>query len=77
VIEPRQFPATFYHDLRFEFNINPRHQFYFGVDNALDTHPPFGLTGTGNATADRGGGGTAAIYDAFGRKFYAGVRARF
>jgi outer membrane receptor protein involved in Fe transport len=76
VIEPRQFPATFYHDLRFEFNINPRHQFYFGVDNALDTHPPFGLTGTGNATADRGGG-TAAIYDAFGRKFYAGVRARF
>jgi outer membrane receptor protein involved in Fe transport len=75
-IEPRKFPDVFYHDLRFEWDLNKAFNFYLGVENLLDTHPPFGLTGTGNATADRGGG-TAAIYDAFGRRVYAGVRARF
>ena len=76
VIEIREYPETFYHDLRAEFNLDRRFQFYVGVDNVLDTHPPFGLTGTGNAAGDRGGG-QAAIYDAFGRKVYAGFRARF
>ena len=79
VIEPREFPAVFYHDLRFEWNLNQRFQFYMGVDNVLDTHPPFGLSGTGSAVADRVGqaAGIAAIYDAFGRKVFAGFRARF
>jgi outer membrane receptor protein involved in Fe transport len=76
VIGVREYPEVFYHDLRFEFDLNKKFQFYAGVDNVLDTHPPFGLSGTGNAAGDRGGG-TAAIYDAFGRKVYAGFRARF
>jgi outer membrane receptor protein involved in Fe transport len=77
-VEIREYPATFYHDLRFEFNLNQQFQFYFGVDNVLDTHPPLGVSGTGAAgnTGDRGVG-TAAIYDAFGRKVYGGFRARF
>jgi outer membrane receptor protein involved in Fe transport len=75
-IEPRKFPDVFYHDIRLEWDVARNFNFYVGVENLLDTHPPFGLTGTGNATADRGGG-TAAIYDAFGRRMYAGVRARF
>jgi outer membrane receptor protein involved in Fe transport len=78
VIEPRQFPQTFYHDIRFEWNLNQRFQFYFGMDNVLDTHPPFGLSGTGTTgTAGDRGTGNAAIYDAFGRKVYGGFRARF
>jgi outer membrane receptor protein involved in Fe transport len=75
-IEPRKFPDVFYHDLRLEWDLNREFNFYVGVENLLDTHPPFGLTGTGSAVADRGTG-TAAIYDAFGRRVYAGVRARF
>jgi outer membrane receptor protein involved in Fe transport len=72
-------PGVFYHDIRFEFNLNQQFQFYVGMDNVLDTHPPYGLTGTGGigATDDRGGGGVSSIYDAFGRKVYGGFRARF
>jgi outer membrane receptor protein involved in Fe transport len=78
VIEIQKVPAVFYHDLRFEMNLaDNKYQFYVGVDNVLDTHAPYGLSGTGSfANGDRGGG-TAAIYDAFGRKFYTGFRARF
>jgi outer membrane receptor protein involved in Fe transport len=77
-IEIVEFPATFYHDLRFQVDLNRQFQFYFGVDNVLDTHPPFGLSGTGTTgTGGDRGTGTAAIYDGFGRKVYAGFRARF
>ena len=69
---------SFYHDIRFEWNLNREFQFYMGIDNVLDTHPPFGLSGTGTiGTGGDRGTGTAAIYDAFGRKVYAGFRARF
>ena len=59
--------------------VNRQFQFYMGVDNVLDTHPPYGLSGTGSPTADSASraNATAAIYDAFGRKVYAGFRARF
>jgi outer membrane receptor protein involved in Fe transport len=78
-----EYPETFYHDIRFEWNvpaggIRPELQFYTGIDNLLNTFPPLGLSGsgTGGAGADRGTG-NAAIYEALGRTFYAGVRARF
>lgn len=78
IIEPRTFPETFYHDVRLEWDVNREFEFYVGVDNLLDTHPPYGLSGTGTTgtTGDRGTG-NAAIYDPFGRKVYAGFRARF
>jgi outer membrane receptor protein involved in Fe transport len=77
-VEIRQYPEVFYHDIRFEWNLNQKFQFYMGMDNLLDTHPPFGLSGTGTSgTGGDRGTGTAAIYDAFGRKVYAGFRARF
>jgi outer membrane receptor protein involved in Fe transport len=78
-IEPRTYPAVFYHDIRMEWNLNRQFQFYMGVDNVLDTHPPYGISGTGSPTADSANraNATAAIYDAFGRKVYAGFRARF
>jgi outer membrane receptor protein involved in Fe transport len=81
VVEVVEFPAVFYHDLRFEYNMNEKYQFYMGIDNVFDKRAPFGLSGTGviGATGDRGDrfSGNASIYDAFGRKLYAGFRARF
>ena len=67
------YPAVFYHDLRFEWDVNkeaggPNLNFYVGVDNVLDRMPPLGSTATGAGSA---------IYNFRGRNFYAGARARF
>jgi outer membrane receptor protein involved in Fe transport len=80
-----QTPETFYHAIRFEWNIsngdNGRSgfRFYGGIDNLLDTYPPFGMTGTGDFGAgnDRASPSRAAIFETQGRTFYAGFRARF
>ncbi len=68
-----KYPAVFYHDLRFEWDVNkeaggPNLNFYVGVDNLLDRMPPLGSTATGAGSA---------IYGFRGRSFYAGARARF
>jgi hypothetical protein len=47
------------------------------MDNVFDTHAPFGLAGTGTTGITDRGTGNASIYDAFGRKLYAGFRAKF
>lgn len=71
----KMYSAVAYHAIRFQYDIDnlggfaKSYQFYAGVDNLLDQHPPFGNTGT--ATAGAG------IYDVRGRNFYAGFRARF
>jgi len=74
-------PAVYYHDIRFEWNVlggqttsRQALNFYFGVDNVLDRHPPLGSLATG---AGPGGVGSAAIYGVRGRNFYGGFRARF
>ncbi|HUQ12678.1 MAG TPA: TonB-dependent receptor [Novosphingobium sp.] len=69
----RKYKAVFYHDLRFDVDVNeegtgPKLNFYFGVENLLNRHPPLGLTGTGAGSA---------IYDFRGRSFFAGAKARF
>ncbi|MCA0207842.1 MAG: TonB-dependent receptor [Proteobacteria bacterium] len=68
-----KYPRVFYHDLRFEWDVNkssggPNINFYAGVDNVLDKMPPYGSTATGAGSA---------IYSFRGRSFYAGARARF
>lgn len=69
----REFPEVFYHDIRLQFEvpeggIGKSLQFFVGVNNLLDTHPPLGSTATGSGSA---------IYDFRGRYFYTGIRARF
>lgn len=78
VIGVEQFPATFYHNIRVEYDLDKKFKFYLGIDNLLNTHAPFGMAGTGTAgsNGDRGTG-NAAIYDAFGRKLYMGFKANF
>ncbi|MEO7383419.1 MAG: TonB-dependent receptor, partial [Novosphingobium sp.] len=61
------YPAKWYHDFRFEAEVNDRFKFYVGIDNAFDVRPPFDLLGT------EGG----SLYDPTGRFFYAGFKANF
>lgn len=68
-----QFPISEYapqltHDFQLGFRVNSKFRGYVGVDNALDTLPPYGLTGTG------AGGG---IYSVTGRFMYAGVNLKY
>jgi outer membrane receptor protein involved in Fe transport len=62
------YPDTFYHDVRFGVDVGPKFNFYMGVDNLLNTKPPYGLGGIG---------GGSSIYDVYGRFYYAGVVAKF
>ncbi|HET7816831.1 MAG TPA: TonB-dependent receptor [Sphingomicrobium sp.] len=65
----KYYPEVFYHNLRFGFEPpETNYRFYMGVDNVLNTLPPFGLDGTG-------GGG--AIYPNTGRFFYAGAQIKY
>jgi outer membrane receptor protein involved in Fe transport len=72
-IDPRFYPAVFYHDLRLDFAVRGGERgrdlnFYVGVDNILDRKPPLGTTAT-NANS--------GIYNIRGRNFFAGFRAKF
>jgi outer membrane receptor protein involved in Fe transport len=60
--------AVTYHDLRLGVSIQPKQQFFLGVDNLTDEHPPLGSTGIG---------GGSGIYDNIGRRFYAGFNVKF
>ena len=55
--------AVMYHDVRLGFTI-PHYQFYLGVDNVFNRHPPLGLTGAGEGSG---------IYNGIGRFYYAGA----
>ncbi|GGB29303.1 TonB-dependent receptor [Sphingomonas metalli] len=68
-------PAKFYLDTQASFKAASQYEFYFGVDNLLDTKAPNILSGspynvTGTDTA-------AGVYDVFGRRYYVGARFRF
>ena len=62
------YPSTFYHDVRFAIEVSDKFEFSGGVQNLLNTLPPFGLSGAG---------GGSGIYDNRGRFFYAGFKAKF
>jgi iron complex outermembrane recepter protein len=67
-------PAQFYLDMQATYQISKQFDLYVGVDNLLDhdapnilSGSPFNVTGTDTA---------ADVYDAIGRRGYAGVRVR-
>lgn len=66
--DTEKYPAVFYHNVRFGFELDNGFEFDMGVDNVLNTNPPLGLTGIG---------GGSGIYQVRGRNFYAGVKAKF
>ena len=62
------YPAFFYHDIRVGYNANSRYNFYVGIENIANKHPPLDVSGTG---------GFSGIYDNRGRMYYAGAVAKF
>jgi len=66
------YPSVMYHDLRvayrFDNLVGKRAEVYAGVDNVLDKHPPLGLDALGAGSA---------IYDVWGRRWYAGFNLQF
>jgi outer membrane receptor protein involved in Fe transport len=67
----RQFyPSVSYHDVRaaYDFGADDKYNVYLGVDNLGDKEPPLQLTGAGDGSG---------IYEARGRFFYAGFKAKF
>lgn len=68
-------PAQIYNDFQFTYSPQKSTEFYIGVDNAFDRAPPPVISGLpGNVTGTE----TAAdVYDAIGRRYYAGVRIKF
>ena len=66
-VTQRKYPEVFYHNIRGQVDVNEDFLFYAGIDNFLDTIPPFGLLGTAGGDP----------YDTVGRYFYAGIRANF
>ncbi|HEY0628138.1 MAG TPA: TonB-dependent receptor, partial [Sphingomicrobium sp.] len=80
--DPVKYKSVFYHDIRGEVELKNlgfgrQLNFYAGVDNIFDKHPPLGLAGTGTTGITDRGTGNAAIYDAKGRFIYAGFKAQF
>jgi hypothetical protein len=69
-------PAKTYVDLQLNYTVG-KSMFYLGIDNAFDTKAPrFDTNGLINGGTT--GAGTAAdVYDAIGRRYYAGVRMSF
>jgi outer membrane receptor protein involved in Fe transport len=67
------YPNVFYHDVRFDYEVNEQFNFYVGVDNLLNRFPPFGGTGIG---AGFDNVGVTGLFDNRGRYMYAGIRAR-
>lgn len=64
----------FYHNARFSFRVEKDYEFYVGVDNILDSKPPFFPSSTaGTQALDT----IPAYYDVFGRSFYVGFKADF
>lgn len=62
------YPEVFYANVRAGVNIAKNGNFFVGVDNLTNRIPPLGSTGIGGGTG---------IYDAVGRRFYAGITAKF
>ncbi|MBN8843407.1 MAG: TonB-dependent receptor [Sphingomonadales bacterium] len=64
----KKYPAVWYHNIRFDADVNDRFNVYLGVDNLFDRQPPYGLTGVGAGSG---------IYDVRGRYGYVGAIAKF
>jgi len=69
-------PSYTYHDLQAKYSFGPdrNYQFYVGVNNLFDNQPPV----VSDLTNQWPGTNTvASTYDLLGRRFYAGVTAKF
>ncbi|WP_447725754.1 TonB-dependent receptor domain-containing protein [Sphingomonas koreensis] len=72
IFDITSYPSVLYHDVRFSVQLGSTtanrkgFQWFFGINNFADKHPPLGSAGTGSGSA---------IYNVFGRTFFTGFRA--
>lgn len=64
----KYYPSIGYVDLQVGYTVNKQYRFFVGMDNVFDTLPPWGLTGTGDASG---------IFPVVGRYMYAGAKVKF
>ena len=64
----KYYPVVAYHDLRLGVDVQKDFNFYLGVTNLGNKHPPLDLTGLGAGSGQ---------YDTLGRFVYAGIMAKF
>ncbi|MGW8135721.1 hypothetical protein ACWGNZ_08840 [Sphingomonas zeae] len=64
----KYYPVVAYHDLRLGMDVQKDFNFYLGVTNLGNKHPPLDLTGLGAGSGQ---------YDTLGRFVYAGIMAKF
>lgn len=64
----KYYPVVAYHDVRLSADINNRFNFYVGVTNIGNKHPPLDLTGLGAGSGQ---------YDILGRFFFSGISGKF
>ncbi len=62
------YPTVFYHDVKFELDVNDKFNIYAGVNNITNRAPPLGASGIG---------GGSGIFDNRGRFMYLGVKANY
>lgn len=74
IINITHYPSVLYHDVRLSVQIGSTSasrkgfQWFVGIHNLADKHPPLGTAATGSGSA---------IYDVLGRSFFSGFRATF
>jgi len=74
IISITSYPSVWYHDVRFSVQLGSTatnrkgFEWFIGVHNLADKHPPLGSSATGSGSA---------IYDIVGREFFSGFRATF
>ncbi|HEV7340926.1 MAG TPA: TonB-dependent receptor [Sphingopyxis sp.] len=64
----KYYPSIGYVDMQVGYTVDKNFRFFVGMDNVFDTLPPWGLTGTGDASA---------IFPVTGRYMYAGAKFKF
>jgi hypothetical protein len=74
IISIQHYPSVIYHDIRLSVQLGSTEtnrkgfEWFIGVDNMFDKHPPLGSSAVGSGSA---------IYDVLGRTYFTGVRTTF
>ncbi len=76
-VDDNHVPWIGYIDLRGSYDVTGNWQFYFAIDNLLDTAPPPVPQAYYTPTVYYTPGTAGTVYDLLGRQFSIGVRARF
>lgn len=76
-VDDNHVPWIGYIDLRASYDLTENFNFFAGIDNLFDKHPPSVAQAYYTPTAYYTPGTAATVYDMLGRQFSVGIRAKF